>query len=76
MINGLKELKLLDEAEIKELDRIGAEAYMIGGSEFEKKAKKDYLQAEQDRFKDNFRRTKEFVAQAEMLKSMNKASQK
>ena len=64
MINGLKDLRYLDDRPVKQLDRLAAEAYMKGGREAENKVRKEYLQAEREKLRDNVRRTREFEEQA------------
>ena len=63
----MKTLTYLDDRPIKPIDRIGAEAYMIGGAQAEITARKEY--ADKNNFVKNVRKEEEFELNYEERKA-------
>ena len=67
MICNVKTLTYLDDRPIKPIDRLGAEAYMIGGAQAENSARKEY--ADKNNFVKNVRKEEEFELNYEERKA-------
>ena len=72
----MKALKCLDGTPISKIDRLAAEAFIAKGREAENNIKKEHLEAEQEKFRNNFRKTKEFVAQAKNYRKLQKKTRR
>lgn len=70
MVNGLKNLLYLDDRPVKPIDRLCAEAFVEGGRDKEFEVRKEFLEAERNKMRENVRRTREIEEAAKKTRQL------